>query len=53
MSADIIDNLSSDRYYAYKISLAVILGEIDFDLAQLEVGPTIHSRYSSLLLAKY
>ena len=43
LSADIINDLSSDQYHAYKISLAVTSWKIDSDVAKLEVGPMIHS----------
>src|SRR5215469_16156040 len=38
-----IDKLSTDQYYAYRICSSVITGEVDEDLALLEVGPLNHS----------
>ena len=43
-----VDDLSSDQYYAYKICIAVISGNVDSDLAQLEIGPIVHSRWLTL-----
>ena len=40
----VIDDLSTDQYYAYKICLAIITGNCDDDLQYLEVGPVVHSR---------
>ena len=44
----VIDDLSSDQYYAYKICLAIITGNFDDDLQYLEVGPVVHSRWLTL-----
>ena len=41
----VIDDLSTDQYYAYKICLAIITGNCDDDLQYLEVGPVVHSRW--------
>ena len=38
----VIDDLSTDQYYAYGICWGVITGNID-DLAFLEIGPINHS----------
>ena len=38
----VIDDLSTDQYYAYKICLAIITGNCDDDLQYLEVGPVVH-----------
>ena len=35
----VIDDLSSNQYYAYRICWGVITGNIDDDLVFLEVGP--------------
>ena len=43
-----IDKLSTDQYYAYRICWSVITGEVDEDLALLEVGPLNHSRWLTL-----
>ena len=43
-----MDDLSSDQYYANKICIAVISGNVDSDLAQLEIGPIVHSRWLTL-----
>ena len=44
----VIDDLSTDQYYAYKICLAIITGNCDDDLQYLEVGPVVHSRWLTL-----
>ena len=44
----VIDDLSTDQYYAYKICLAIITGNSDDDLQYLEVGPVVHSRWLTL-----
>ena len=44
----VIDDLSTDQYYAYKICLAIIPGNCDDDLQYLEVGPVVHSRWLTL-----
>ena len=45
---DVIDDLSTDQYYAYQICTAVISGKVDEDLALLECGPLNHSRWLTL-----
>ena len=45
---NIIDELSSDQYYGYKICKAVMLGTVDEDLAFLEVGGLFHARWLTL-----
>ena len=42
---DIIVNMCSDQYYAYKISLTVISSKMDSDLAQLKVDSMLRSRW--------
>ena len=44
----VIDDLSSDQFYAYRICWAVILGDVDDDLHLIEVGPIVHSRWLTL-----
>jgi hypothetical protein len=44
----VINDLSTDQYYAYRICWGVITGNIDDDLAFLEVGPMNHSRWLTL-----
>ena len=39
----VVDELSSDQHYAYRICMAVIVGSVDEDLQFLEVGPIVHS----------
>ena len=41
---DVVSGLSTDQYYAYRICWGVIYGDMDEDLALLEVGPLNHSR---------
>ena len=42
---DVVQNLSTDQYYGYSMSTAVMLGEVDEDLALLEVGELFHARW--------
>ena len=44
----LMDDLSSDQYYAYRICSAVMLGSADADLEFLEVGRLNHSRWLTL-----
>lgn len=44
----VVDDLSTDQHYAYRICMAVILGSVDLDLQFLEVGPIVHSRWITL-----
>ena len=44
----VVDDLSTDQHYAYRICLAIILGTIDNDLRYLQVGPIVHSRWLTL-----
>ena len=45
---DVVDDLSTDQYYAYRICLAVMTGTLQPDLALLEVGPMCHARWITL-----
>jgi len=45
---DIVDDLSSDQYYGYRICLAVMSGYLDPDLQKLQIGPIVHSRWLTL-----
>ena len=44
----LMDDLSSDRYYDYRICSAVMLGSVDANLEFLEVGKLNHSRWLAL-----
>ena len=44
--------LSSDQYYGYKICSAIMKRHVDVDLAQLEIGPIVHSRSLTLVCRK-
>ena len=46
---DIVDDLSSDPYYGYRICLAVMSGYLDPDLQKLQIGPIVHSRWLTLV----
>ena len=48
LPSHVIDDLSTDQYYAYKICLAIITGNCDDDLQYLEVGSVVHSRWLTL-----
>ena len=45
---DVIDDLSSDQYYAYRLCMCIMLGDVDDDLALMECGPLCHSRWLTL-----
>jgi len=45
---DIVDDLSSDQYYGYRICLAVMPGYLDPDLQKLQISPIVHSRWLTL-----
>ena len=45
---EVIQNLSSDQFYAYQICRAIISGKVENDLAQLEVGRLSHARWLTL-----
>ena len=36
---DIVDDLSSDQYYGYRLCLAVMSGYLGPDLQKLQIGP--------------
>ena len=44
----LMDDLSSDQFYAYRICSAVIMGSVDANLEFLEVGGLNHSRWLTL-----
>ena len=44
----LMDDLSSDQYYAYRICSAVMLGSVDANLEFLEEGGLNHSRWLTL-----
>ena len=44
LQKEIIENLSCDQFYAYQVCMAIILGRVDNDLAQLDVGGLLHAR---------
>ena len=44
----IVNDLSSDQYYAYQICWCVILGEVDENIQCLEIGPLYHARWLTL-----
>jgi len=45
---DIVDDLSSDQYYGYRICLAVMSGYLNPDLQKLQIDPIVHSRWLTL-----
>ena len=48
LPSEIIDDLSTDQYYGYRLCWAIITGEVDEDLSHLEIGPLNHSRWFTL-----
>ena len=45
---DIVADLSSDQFYAYKICLAIITGKLESDFSIVEVCPIVHSRWLTI-----
>ena len=45
---DVLEDLSTDQYYGYKICWSVICGEVDDDLRLHDIGPLVHSRWLTL-----
>ena len=45
MPAEVVNDLSTDQRYAYRIVKMITTGEIDEDLIQLKVGPPCPSRW--------
>ena len=43
-----LDDLSGDQYYSYRIRKAVICGSVESDLQYLEIGPIVHSKWLTL-----
>ena len=43
-----LENLSTDQFYAYHLCWCVILGDVDRDMELLEVGPLYHARWLTL-----
>ena len=48
LSEDLVDSLSSDQYYAYKMCTDITKGNVEADLALLEIGPVVHLRWLTL-----
>ena len=46
--SEVVEDLSTDQYYAYKICLAVMVGHVPKDIELLEVGELLHSRWITL-----
>ena len=44
----VVNDLSTDQHYAYKICSAIIMEVVDSDLQYLKVGPIVHSRWLTL-----
>ena len=45
---DIIDDLSTDQYYAYRLCSGIMIGDMDEDLSLMECGPLCHARWVTL-----
>ena len=48
LSNEVIDDLSTDQYYGYRMCWAIITGEVDEDLSHREIGPLNHSHWLTL-----
>ena len=44
----VLDDLSRNQYYSYRICIAVMTGLVENDLQYLEIGPIVHSRWLTL-----
>ena len=44
----VIDDLSNDQHYGYRICLAVMSGSMDQNLHLLQIGPIVHFRWITL-----
>ena len=42
---DVIDDLSTDQKYGYRIVMAIRAGVVSVDLANMDIGPICHSRW--------
>ena len=45
LEQDVIDDLSTDQKYGYRIVMAIRAGVISVDLANMDIGPICHSRW--------
>ena len=45
LDKEIIDDLSTDQKYGYRIVMAIRAGKIPVDLANMNIGPVCHSRW--------
>lgn len=45
---EVLDNLSTDQFYAYRICCCVSSGAVDQDIEHLEVGPLYHAQWLTL-----
>lgn len=50
LSREIVDDLSTDQSYGYRIVDAIRSGELPDDLALLQIGPVCHSRWLTTAL---
>ena len=48
LPSEIIDDLSTDQYYGYRMCWAIITGEVDEDVSHLEIGPLNYFRWFTL-----
>ena len=48
LPANVVNDLSTDQYYAYRICWAIINGVVEDDRRYLEVGPIVLSRWLTL-----
>ena len=44
----VVSDLSTDQVYAYSICWILIRGKVDDDLAYVQVGPIVHSKWITL-----
>ena len=48
LDQDIIDDVSTDQKYGYRIVMAIRAGVIPADLANMDIGPICHARWLTL-----
>jgi hypothetical protein len=45
LEQDIVDDLSTDKKYGYRMVTAIRYGKVPVDLANMDIGPVCHSRW--------
>ena len=45
---EVLDDLSTDQFYAYRLCWCIMLGDVDKDMELSEVGPLYHARWLTM-----